>query len=378
MTKEVNPYNNISSFIGFRTQEEREAYMDPLDQNRNWYDRASYTKFQEFEKEVIDFMKGLHENYFTFGFPVIDSSEAIIVALLAQRLRFQENSSSVVRPNFLVSKLGHLVFKKAAVLLNVEMREVELEGMGEISTIDLIKKMDKNTMGVVGITGTTEQGNYDDIGKLDKICTEAGVPLHVDAAIGGFIYPFRKNPKIPNFSTLKSAKSVNVSGHKYGYARPASGLLLFKDQEVLPKTFYPVTTSYLPGGPSDEYGITGSKPATGLIDLNYNVSTWGRQGYQEIVDMMFQRKNELVESLKSVDGKFSIYDSGDTPIFLLMGSEDYIKGLSQGLNDTGWQSSAHYSEFLKKWTMRIVVRKHFTPDYNEALVKDVKKVTASL
>lgn len=376
---QVDPYYNISSFIGYRTDDERAAYENILDFNKNWYDRASYKEFYAYEQAILPFMQGLYQGYFQWGFLTIDSSEAIYTALLIHLLRFRKSHKREGKPNFLVSRLGHLVFKKAAVLLDVDIIEVGLEGAGEVSIAEVKKKIDQNTFCVVGIAGTTEMGNYDNLIGLDQVCKKMGVPLHIDAAIGGFIFPFQKNEKIDNtFSSFKSVVSINISGHKYGYTRPSVGILLVKNKDILPDTFYPVTTTYLPGGPSDEYALIGSKPAIGLIDLHYNVTTWGEKGYQMVVNQTFEHKEALIRLLQEMNARFSIYDSGDTPIFLLYGEKEYIDGLSSGLNRRGWQSGSHYNFFLKKSTIRVVVRKHFTKEYCASLAQEIKSSIQSL
>lgn len=369
----VNPYYNISSFIGYRTDAERLAYENVLDFNKNWYDRASYKEFSAYEVEILKFMKDIYRNYFKWGFLTMDSSESLYIILLIYLLRFRERNKSHRKPNFLVSKLGHMVFKKAAVLLNVDLIEVNIKGLGEVDTDDLVKKINRDTFCVVGIVGTTEQGNYDDINKMDKICKKANVPLHLDAAIGGFIFPFRNNSKIDKtFASFKSILSINVSAHKYGYARPSATVLLLKDSNILPASFYPITTTYLPGGPSDEFGLIGSKPAIGLIDLYYNVITWKKKGFKDIVEETFKQKDWLIKKLKGLKTDFFIYDSNDTPIFLIYGEKEIMEHLSQNLIQKGWQCSLHNNPLFNKPSIRIVVRKHFTKDYSSALFEAIK------
>lgn len=372
-----NPYYNVSSFIGFRTEAERAEYENVLDFNKNWYDRASYAEFHEFEQKILQFMKNLYQNYFKRGFLTIDSSEAIYIALLIHLRRFKKKHQGV-KPNFLISELGHIVYQKAAVLLDVDMVEVGLGEMGEMSIADLKNKINPNTFCVVGIPGSTEMGSYDDLIAIDTICKQASIPFHIDAAIGGFIFPFRSNPKIhTNFSSFESIQSMNISGHKYGYARPSAGILLIKDETVF-NNFYPVTTVYLPGGPSDEYGLTGSKPAIGLIDLHHNITTWKEKGYQVITDQTFRQKNGLITSLEKIDERLAVYDSGDTPIFLLYGKKKFIDSLSHGLAAKGWINSSHHNAFLDAQTIRIVVRKHFTKEYCATFAKEVTHVATSV
>ena len=108
------------------------------------------------------------------------------------------------------------------------------------------KKMcDENTIGMCGILGSTytgarrvrgtwewcanscsttpltPSGCFDDIEAMDKASEELRaekgweVPIHVDAASGGFTAPFLE-PDLKWDFRLKNVVSINVSGHKYG------------------------------------------------------------------------------------------------------------------------------------------------------------------
>ena len=52
---------------------------------------------------------------------------------------------------------------------------------------------------------------------LKKYYKETGIfiPIHIDAAIGGFLAPFT-NPKLIWDFKLSHVKSINVSFHKFG------------------------------------------------------------------------------------------------------------------------------------------------------------------
>jgi len=60
------------------------------------------------------------------------------------------------------------------------------------------------------------------------------IPIHVDAASGGFIAPFIQ-PKLEWDFRLKWVKSINASGHKYGLVYPGVGWIVWRDKEELPK-----------------------------------------------------------------------------------------------------------------------------------------------
>ena len=61
--------------------------------------------------------------------------------------------------------------------------------------------------------------------------TSAGldVPLHVDGASGGFVWPFLY-PDSPWDFRLEQVRSINVSGHKFGLVYPGIGWLIFREK----------------------------------------------------------------------------------------------------------------------------------------------------
>ena len=60
------------------------------------------------------------------------------------------------------------------------------------------------------------------------------VPIHVDAASGGFVAPFIY-PEIEWDFRLKWVKSINASGHKYGLVYPGIGWVIWRSKEELPE-----------------------------------------------------------------------------------------------------------------------------------------------
>ena len=88
--------------------------------------------------------------------------------------------------------------------------------------------VDENTIGVVPILGETYTGLYEPVAAIAKALddlqerTGLDIPMHVDAASGGFIAPFLQPDLVWDFQ-LPRVKSINVSGHKYGLVYPGLG-----------------------------------------------------------------------------------------------------------------------------------------------------------
>ena len=94
---------------------------------------------------------------------------------------------------------------------------------------------DENTIGVVAILGSTFDGSYEPVqdiaAALDALQAEKGldIPLHVDAASGGFVAPFLV-PELEWDFRLARVQSINASGHKYGLVYPGVGWAVWRDQ----------------------------------------------------------------------------------------------------------------------------------------------------
>jgi len=71
---------------------------------------------------------------------------------------------------------------------------------------------------------------------LDTYEAETGnhVPIHVDAASGGFVCPFAYPHYVWDFK-LPRVQSINASGHKYGMSTVGVGWIIWRGQEYLPK-----------------------------------------------------------------------------------------------------------------------------------------------
>lgn len=95
---------------------------------------------------------------------------------------------------------------------------------------------DENTIGICAILGTTYTGEYEDIKGINDllIAKNMDVPIHVDAASGGFVAPF-VNPNLVWDFRLPKVVSINTSGHKYGLVYPGVGWCIWRDPKYLPK-----------------------------------------------------------------------------------------------------------------------------------------------
>ena len=155
------------------------------------------------------------------------------------RKRREAAGKPIDRPNLVFGGDVHVVWEKFCRYFDVEPRIVPLqEHKYTIGPEDVEPHVDENTIGVAAVLGTTFTGHMDDIAGINALLGEPrgekglDVPLHVDAASGGFVWPFLYPDSEWDFR-LDHVRSINVSGHKYGLVYPGIGWLIFREPSDL-------------------------------------------------------------------------------------------------------------------------------------------------
>jgi glutamate decarboxylase len=258
--------------------------------------------------------------------------------------------------------------------------------------------VDENTIGVIGILGSTYTGEYEPIAELDAalsaLCAahngkdgkgggdepagdEDGwvwdVPLHVDAASGGFVAPFLTPELLWDFR-LARVRSINVSGHKYGLVYPGVGWVIWRESSDLPKELI-FEVDYL-GGSHANFGLNFSRGAAQIVAQYYNLIRLGRRGYTEIMESLSETSRWLATELGKL-AEIEIVRAGrDLPVVCLGLADDVpfsVFDLSDRLRLRGWVVPAYRmaADAESVAVLRIVVREGLSRDMAQCLVEDV-------
>ena len=131
---------------------------------------------------------------------------------------------------------------------------------------------------------------------------ELDIPLHVDAASGGFVWPFIY-PETKWDFRLEQVRSINVSGHKFGYVYPGIGWLVLRSADELPEdiVFY---ENYL-GKTDSTFTLNFSTGASLVLAQYYMFCRLGRAGYPEIAVAMKLNASHLGVQLTE-SGRFEV------------------------------------------------------------------------
>ena len=237
------PERNLATFVTtWMEPEAQQVIAENL--HRNFIDHAENPETAEIEQRCIRMLANLfHAPGETTGARTQGSAEAILLGALSLTWKWRERREAAGKPtdkpNLVFGGDVHVVWEKFCRYFDVEPRIVPLQpGKYVIGPADVEPHVDENTIGVAAVLGTPFTGHTDDIGgindQLVAIRDERGldVPLHIDAASGGFVWPFIYPDTAWDFR-LEQVRSINVSGHKYGLVYPGIGWLVFREKSDL-------------------------------------------------------------------------------------------------------------------------------------------------
>ncbi len=328
---DANPALNLATFVTTYMDDEADRLMSET-YNKNAIDWDEYPQTVTLQDRCVNMLSrlfGAAEHHSGVGTATVGSSEAIHLAGLAMKFRWRaarlKAKKSADAPNIVMGANVQVCWEKFARYFDVEPRYVDLTPTRLIIGVDeAMALVDENTIGVVGILGSTYTGQYEPIAELDAaldaLCDKNGwdVPIHVDAASGGFVAPFL-TPELKWDFRLERVRSINVSGHKYGLVYPGVGWVLWKEQEDLPKELI-FEVDYL-GGSHANFGLNFSRGASQIVAQYYNLIRLGRQGYREIMLALSETARWLAASLAQVDGVHLVASGTDLPLvcFQLIG-----------------------------------------------------------
>jgi glutamate decarboxylase len=205
------------------------------------------------------------------------------------------------------------------------------------------------------------------------------IPIHVDAASGGFTLPFL-HPDIKWDFRLEQVRSINVSGHKYGLVYPGIGWLIFKDKTDLPEELI-FKINYL-GGIMPNYSLNFSKGSSTIIAQYYNLIRLGMKGYKNIMENMEENAHYLASKLNGTKKFEVINKSMRFPIVTvkLINCDFTVFHLSEKLRQKGWIVPAYTlpADADDTAVLRMVVKESFSKDMVEMLFNDVMEAIEKL
>ncbi|MCU0822832.1 MAG: pyridoxal-dependent decarboxylase [Spirochaetes bacterium] len=252
------------------------------------------------------------------AFPASGKFPGIRKAGVHEAFRYYNCKRAVI----LVSKRGHYSIDKIARTIGLGDENVIKVPVDSCNKIDIhrLRKIchgineanqteDEKTMilCLIGIAGTTETGNVDNLVELREIADEYNTTFHVDAAWGGSVLlvdQFR-----PLLKGIESADSVTFDAHKLLYSPLSMGMILFKNEKDLNNLAH--TANYIIRPDSVDQGrftIEGSRPFSCLKPWA-TFKILGKEGFR----LLFEHASMLTSTIKKLTEEHENFEALSIP-----------------------------------------------------------------
>jgi glutamate decarboxylase len=395
LAMEGDPQRNLATFVTTWMEPEAQRIIAE-NLHRNFIDHAEYPISAEIEQRCVRMLADLfNAPGETTGCRTQGSSEAIMLGALSLKWKWRERreaaGKSFEKPNLVFGGDVHVVWEKFCRYFDVEPRIVPLaENKYTIGPDDVRPHLDENTIGVVGVLGTTFTGHMDDIRGINDLLVglkaDGGldIPMHVDGASGGFVWPFLYPDSAWDFR-LEQVRSINVSGHKYGLVYPGIGWLVFREKSDLAEdlVFY---ENYL-GKTDATFTLNFSTGASMVLAQYYMFVRLGREGYTYVMRQMQQNAKALADNLRAT-GRFEVIgdDKEQLPLVAFRLKADH--DVSYDESDVAWQLSAERGWMVPAYTLppdaqgvkilRALVKETMSREQVDRLTEDIEAACQTL
>ncbi|WP_326687449.1 glutamate decarboxylase [Streptomyces sp. NBC_01795] len=384
-----NSAQNLATFCTTWAEAEVHDLMDEC-LPKNLVDKDEYPQTAEIESRCVHILADLWrspEGAATMGCSTTGSSEAAMLCGLALKFRWRAARAAAGkpagRPNLVCGPV-QVCWEKFARYFDVELRQIPLEeGATGLRPHQLREYVDENTIGVVAILGVTFTCDYEPVqeiaAELDALHSDTGldIPVHVDAASGGFVAPFLQPSLVWDFA-VERVVSINASGHKYGMAPLGVGWAVWRTAEHLPQELI-FRVDYL-GGDMPTFALNFSRPGGQVVAQYYSLLRYGREGYRKIYEAAALSARALGERVVRMEPFRLVYDGrGALPAVSWTLKDPGAAGftlyeLTDQLGRRGWQVPAYPLPADRDGTViqRVLVRHGIGYDKLTLLARDIE------
>ncbi len=385
---------NLATFVTTWMEPQARALIDECS-DKNMVDKDEYPQTAELEQRCVAMLADLWhatDAEEATGTSTTGSSEACMLGGLALLHRWRARRTAAGqpsdRPNLVMGANVQVCWEKFCRYWDVEARLVPVEAScTHLSPEGAAVHCDERTIGVVAVLGSTFDGTFEPVADiaaaLDELQTATGidVPLHVDAASGGFVAPFLDPDLVWDFR-VQRVQSINASGHKYGLVYPGVGWAVWRSADALPDELV-FDVDYL-GGSMPTFGLNFSRPGAQIVAQYYNFVRLGADGFTRVQQACRATAQWLAGEVADLGPFTLVSDGSELPVvaFRVADGEDRftVYDVSDALRGHGWLVPAYaMPEGLEDISvLRVVVRNGFSRNLAELLVADLGVVVAEL
>lgn len=269
----------------------------------------AFRSLRRLEAETVSMAADLfHGDHEVVGTLTSGGTESLLLAVLAMREWARVHRPWVLRPEVLVPASAHAAFYKAGHCFGVRIRRVPLDRDFRVDLGALRRRIGWQTIGLVASAPCYPYGVVDPVPEMGAIAARKGIPLHVDACLGGFLLPFVeslpaewRHGEIPPWDfRVPGVTSISADVHKYGYGAKGASLILYRDGQWMRHQFT-VETDWC-GGVYVSPTLAGTRPGGPIAAAWAALASLGREGYLQNARRLMETARVFREGVEGIAG----------------------------------------------------------------------------
>jgi glutamate/tyrosine decarboxylase-like PLP-dependent enzyme len=296
----------------------------------NLLNPLAFKSLKELEKDIVAMAVDLmHGPAAATGTVTSGGTESILCAVAALRDRAGKR-----RPELIVPRTAHPAFDKAAHYLGVKLVKVDVREDFRADVRAMEAKISRRTIGLVGSAPQYPHGVVDPIAELGAIAQKHGLPLHVDACVGGFVLPWleKLGRTVPRWDfRVAGVTSISADLHKFGYAGKGASVLLWRSLDLMKHQIF-VATEWA-GGVYASPTMIGTRPGGPIAGAWAALQSLGQDGYLALAKQAIDAAERLRTGILAIPG-LSLVGKGDATLVTFTGKN--VFALADRLEARGW------------------------------------------
>lgn len=274
----------------------------------NGLDPTTFSSVATLERDVIAFARHLTGgDGEVVGAVTSGGTESCLLAVKSARDQWRADHPGGSRPALVAGTTVHPAFHKACEYFDLRMVPVEVDvDTGTVPPEVIIAAVDDEIAAgtppalVVLSAPNYPLGAIDDVARIAPALAARGVPVHVDACVGGFVLPFYPQ-EVPAWDfRVAGVRSISLDAHKYGYAPKGASVILYRGRDALAAQYFACVS--WPGYPVVNPTLLGSRSATALAATWALIQALGTDGYRAAVGRISAAARKVIEGVRTIPG----------------------------------------------------------------------------
>ena len=283
-----------------------EPYADFLGQawqaysSANGLNPSAFKSLKQFETQIIAATAELlHGGPETCGVVTSGGTESCLLAVKTYRDRARA-TRGVRHPEMVVPTTAHVAWFKASEYFGVKLRLLPLDDKLHADVSKLESMINRHTVMVLGSAPEYPHGSIDPIEAMGAVAQKHGIPMHVDACVGGFILPFMAMNGVvlpPWDYRVPGVTSMSADLHKYGFAAKGASTITYRNLELLKHQMF--VCEDWPGGVFASPALLGTRPGGAYAAAWAAMQRFGVAGYRDLAartQQAFERMRAGIEA----------------------------------------------------------------------------------